>query len=264
VRGNVIQNNTFGVYFNASGALQSEVSNNCIRFNNVPGAASGNGIYSDQGLSNALIQGNTFTGHDNASIILVGGPAAASSHKTLSITGNQIINDAPVIVVNTTASDISGNTSQNSAGSGIFFGGGVSGVNVTFNFIEECAFTGINLRFITAAQGGFNVTAANSGNTIAGNEVERCGDSGIRVRDGSNNNFLTNNEVNRSGSDGLAILDGAFANTFFNNHSDRNSAIGFHVAVDAAGCLNCTQPHDNLIIFNRMRRDFGLDCRDET
>ena len=50
VRQNMIQNNVIGVYFNSSGTNLSEVEQNCIRQNNEPGSASGNGIYSDAGL----------------------------------------------------------------------------------------------------------------------------------------------------------------------------------------------------------------------
>src|SRR5207237_4936066 len=65
IENNVIQNNTFGVYFNSNGAKRSEVERNTSRTNNQAGAASATGLYSDQGLSNAEIENNFFTGHQN-------------------------------------------------------------------------------------------------------------------------------------------------------------------------------------------------------
>jgi len=284
VRGNVIQNNTFGVYFNSNGATPSDVSGNCIRNNNVAGAASGNGVYSDQGLSNAVIGQNIFTGHENASIIMVGGPAAATSQSNLQISNNEIVEDAPIILINTTASSITGNSSDDSAGSGIFFGGNVDHVAVTANFIESCAFTGINLRTSF-------VNVPNSNNTIAGNEVERCGDAGIRVRDGSHHNTLTDNEVNRSGAEGIGLRDGAHHNTVSENHSQRNAGDGILLAeipiADGGSALGATDNivsnnHSdrnvrdglhadvksirNTIRGNRMREHFApfFDCHDET
>lgn len=60
---NVVQRNSFGLYLNASGTRETLVRHNCFRFNDrVPAAAGGSGIYSDQGLRNAQIQENTFTG----------------------------------------------------------------------------------------------------------------------------------------------------------------------------------------------------------
>ncbi|MBI1851915.1 MAG: HYR domain-containing protein, partial [Planctomycetes bacterium] len=55
IRNNIFTNNTFGLYLNSSGAFPSIVEHNKFVDNNVDGPASGNGIYSDQGLSNATI-----------------------------------------------------------------------------------------------------------------------------------------------------------------------------------------------------------------
>src|SRR6185436_11217217 len=137
---NVIQDNTTGIYLNSSTANNNNgaakltlVSGNVLRNNNAAGAAAGNAIYSDQGLRNATIAGNRISQHDNASIILVGGPAAATSQTKLTIAGNVIgkftapgttptaaQTGAPIIVANTSDSLISGNASYNSIGSGIF------------------------------------------------------------------------------------------------------------------------------------------------
>src|SRR5438445_547700 len=74
IRHNVVQNNTFGIYVNSDGSAPSYVRENCLRNNNLPGAASGNGVYSDQGLSNAQITNNYFTGDQNP-------PAAADTFR---------------------------------------------------------------------------------------------------------------------------------------------------------------------------------------
>src|SRR5205807_20163 len=106
----------------------------------------GNGIYSDQGVSNASIAHNFFTKQTNAAMIFVGNGSTAQDQSSLRIQGNRLIDDAPMILVNAHDSVISDNTSIRSAGSGIFFGGNVRNVEVSHNILRDGAFTGINLR----------------------------------------------------------------------------------------------------------------------
>ena len=67
---NIIQNNIAGIGLGGSNVT---IRHNAIRANNVPGPASGTGIYTDQFVggnseSNILIEENDFTGHDDAGI----------------------------------------------------------------------------------------------------------------------------------------------------------------------------------------------------
>jgi parallel beta-helix repeat protein len=71
---NIIQDNVQGIYLNSSGANPTTVQGNSFKNNSVSGAGSGNGIYSDAGLKNVEISFNCFSGHSNASIVIVGAP----------------------------------------------------------------------------------------------------------------------------------------------------------------------------------------------
>ncbi len=253
IRSNVVQLNTFGIYFNSNGVERSDVRKNCIRDNNVPGAAAGNGIYSDQGLFNAGIERNVFTGHENASIILLGQVAGsvAVASADVKIEHNAIIDDSSVIIANLKDSEINHNLSVASHGSGIFFGGDVRDVEVGHNRIVDCAFTGINLRFDPAS---YPVASPNVDNVVRNNNVTGCGDSGIRVRDGSNHNAVRNNKVANNGDDGIGLYNGD-DNVVAHNKSKDNGRDGLFVDQDSAG---------NVLDDNRMQANADHDCDDQS
>src|SRR3989442_9993514 len=69
----IVQNNIAGIALANSGGSQVLIRHNEIRTNNVPGPASGDGIYTDQFVSggdvkNVLVQENRFTANDDAGI----------------------------------------------------------------------------------------------------------------------------------------------------------------------------------------------------
>ncbi len=241
ISNDVLINNTSGLYLNSEDNFTTTVRNDLFKTNNVAGAASGNGIYSDQGLADAIIRDNHFTGQTNASIIMVGnggvyGPQI--SQEDIQVIGNVMENDAPLIFVNTTELKIIGNFSRNSVGSGIFFGGDVTYTQVIGNTLLDGAFTGINL----ATNSFGNAPDPNSNIVIRGNTILRFGDSGIRLRDGANHVAVTDNTVLRNGTgndpttgDGIS-LEGATMNTILRNVSERNRRDGFRV--DAASVDN--------------------------
>src|SRR4051812_28811195 len=89
---NIIQNNTIGLYLNSSATGdESIVAQNAFKTNNVAGSASGNAIYSDQGLHNASITRNSFTGNLNSAITLAGNPGTQTD---ISISRNTSKDDA--------------------------------------------------------------------------------------------------------------------------------------------------------------------------
>lgn len=257
VEKNIVQANVFGVYLNSNGRFASTVKQNCIRNNNRPGSASGNGVYSDQGVRKADVDDNTFTAHTNASVILVGGGGGISQwHVDLKVENNAIVNDASIIAVNTVRSSFSRNRSTNSNGSGIFFGGNVSDTLVKSNRIVDCAFTGINMRFLPggAPAGAFDVTQPNFNNTVSGNQVTSCGDWGIGVRDGSSYNTVKGNRADENGLDGY-VLQGAVGNEVRGNVGNQNGRDGLRAE---------TQSQDNLIQDNTFQRNVEHDCHDDT
>lgn len=252
IRKNLIQENTFGVYLNSSGARTSRVERNCLRDNNRPGSASGNGVYSDQGVRDAEIERNTFTGHMNAAVIFVG-PAGAQER--LEIERNELQDDAPIILAKVKRSEIRGNSSVESKGSGIFFGGDVTDVSVKKNEIRDCAFTGINLRTDPA---NFATSVPNSANTIEDNNVAGCGEAGIRLRDGATRNLVRDNRVSRNGAqfggDGIG-LENADENVVRGNKSDDNRRDGLRA--DSASSANRIEK-------NRMSGNREHDCHDDS
>ncbi|MGH3104158.1 MAG: right-handed parallel beta-helix repeat-containing protein [Gaiellaceae bacterium] len=249
---NLIQENTLGVYLNSNGARTSKVSHNCFRDNNRPGSAAGNGVYSDQGVRKADVEHNTFTGHANAAIIFVG---PLGSQSDLELDHNSLLDDAPIILAKVSDSQISHNLSTKSKGSGIFFGGNVTGVRVKSNTVRDCAFTGINLRTDPA---NYATTAPNTGNRIEGNRVVSCGDAGIRLREGAARNVVSSNRVSGNGTgtegDGISLED-ADDNQVRGNTSESNRRDGLRADAASAG---------NRIEQNRMRANAEHDCHDNS
>jgi len=271
---NVIVDNAYGIDLasstatnNNSAAAATLVIGNKIRNNNEVGAASGNAIYSDQGLRNAKIVGNVINGHTNASIILVGGPDVATSQSKVTIAGNVIGNavtdeqDAAMIFANLTQSTISGNVMRNiynggqavdGGSSGIFFAGGSSDVKVLGNNLANGAFTGINVRFDDVS---FNVLTPNSRITIQGNFVQNWGDGGIRLRDGTFNSIVRANTV----------LDNGFGTTPAEIGDGFGSGISLEAAINNIVEANVVKFNDTDGIFadidsdnNKIRNNFSL------
>jgi nitrous oxidase accessory protein NosD len=138
---NIIQNNTFGLYLNSGGATQTIVRHNLFRNNNAAGAASGDAIYSDQGLVNALIDGNSFVDQAVAAVDLSRTSPPAQSN--LIITNNSIVRSArPFIILNTNSTVIANNTisgASSAAHAAFYIYGGVSGLAIVGNAIVNNA-----------------------------------------------------------------------------------------------------------------------------
>lgn len=177
IRNNVIQNNIIGLYLNSGGAAASVVRQNYFLNNNLPGAAGGSAIYSDQGVANVVIDSNRFTGSTNTSITFAG---AAGSQSNLSVSNNQIVNDSTVFVVNASNVTISGNTITGSALHGIQLDGGNSGVTVSGNTISNSNPDGWSAIRISNNSG----FGPNSGITVSGNMLTN-NFFGIRATSGS-------------------------------------------------------------------------------
>jgi len=260
IENNLLRNNTFGIYLNSNGADRTTILNNVFRDNNAAGSASGNGIYSDQGVSNALIQGNSFTGDANAAMIFLGNGSVAQAQSNLRIRGNTLTDDAPIIMVNVSDSVISGNVDLRSSGSGIFFGGGVHNVEVSHNVLRDGAFTGINLR-TDPADYPVAAGAVNTDNRIVDNVISGFGDSGIRLREGASGNLVAHNRITGNGTandpttgDGIS-LEAAVNNVVRDNQVLDNRRDGIRVDASSSG---------NLILNNRLRDNGEFDARDDS
>jgi hypothetical protein len=230
---NVIQRNTFGLYFNASGTTQSTAEHNCIRFNNQPGAASGDGIYSDQGLRNAVIDNNFFTGHQSAAIVM------ALNQQDIQIVHNDVVQDKGTIVLAGTQNALVAYNHQSLTGlsAGIFVGGGVTGTRIAYNLIEHPT-TGVNsnMQFVTAPNelvveknhvhdatiDGIRFDNT-SNSSIIGNKSLLNHQDGIRLRNNSNMNLVHDNLSRDNGRDGIRVDGGVQSNM---NRIENNTALG--------------------------------------
>jgi parallel beta-helix repeat protein len=214
-------------------------------------SAAGNGVYSDQGLSNAFVRSNVITGHFNASVLLT---AVAHLPETfpfnVTISANDISHDTAIRLTHTSNSTIDSNLITNSNGSGIAFAGDVHAVTVNRNRIEACAFTGINVA-------DFDATGVpNSNNTINNNTVRGCKDGGIRLRDGADENSLVDNRVEaNSPAGGISLESGAHNNLVSRNNSQSNQKDGLFAA---SGTFN------NVFDRNTARFNTEHDCHDDS
>jgi parallel beta-helix repeat protein len=230
---NVIQENTFGLYFNASGATQSTAEHNCIRNNNRPGAASGDGIYSDQGLRNAVMDNNFFTGQGFAAIVM------AANQQDIQIVHNDMVDDQGTILLVTTQNALVAYNHQTllGTGSGIFVGGGVTGTRIAYNLVEHPS-TGVNANTAFSPIANQLVVEKNhihdatfdgirfdntSNSSIIGNKALLNQRDGIRLRNNSNGNTVQDNLSRDNVRDGIRVDGGVQSNM---NRIETNTALG--------------------------------------
>jgi hypothetical protein len=163
---NIVQNNIIGIYLNSNGANASKAQFNLIRNNNNPGSSTGSGIYSDSGLSNALIDSNNFVGQTSASVNLI------STTSLVTVSGNVL--DVGIGLFASSGVSISGNASVGNTTSGtIYIGGGDSAVTITGNALLN----GVEAIVVEDASGvGPSTGVTANGNCISGNST-----NGLRV-----------------------------------------------------------------------------------
>ena len=229
---NVIQNNTMGVYLNGgSNASPNKVNGNCIRQNNKAGSASGNGIYSDQGLDSAQITSNSFYNNPSGGINLPTGSltdifiatntsekdgnfVSATGSENLIIKGNTVnhaLGGALFLDGDNTHTQITGNTFQTGDDDGIGIGGPANDhVLIYGNTIKSNTTLGID----TNTDG--LVDSLISKNTVTSN-----GDGGIQLlHSGNDGNFITDNAVTLNNSNADNCVDEGDGNTWYNNNAE--------------------------------------------
>ncbi|MFN7948631.1 MAG: right-handed parallel beta-helix repeat-containing protein [Blastocatellia bacterium] len=124
---NIITNNSMGIYLNGTGHL---IQRNDFRSNVLPGSASGNGIYSDQGLTNTTVNSNKFTGHDSSAMVIVG-----AVNSNITFTNNDVINQAGIGFFNTDGATITDNRFTDCTTSCIYLGGNDKNITITRNVL---------------------------------------------------------------------------------------------------------------------------------
>jgi len=173
---NIIQGNIVGIYLNNSCIFATLVQFNAIRDNIVPGAASGNGIYSDVGLCKAAIDKNKFSGNTSGSVLVLGPPVSGFA-SDITVTNNELAAPTPesISFLGVSSSMIASNLSSGSTNDAtINLFGNNSQVTVTGNTllngvrgiaVSDPYLVGINTG-ITAHQNCIK------GNTLAGMDVD--------------------------------------------------------------------------------------------
>ncbi len=232
---NVVQNNVQGVYFNSNGTTASSVDQNCIRQNNQPGAAGGNGIYSDLGLSNANIRQNTFYQNESSGIVLTGlAPGAVSN---VNIVANTSQEDGSLLAVfNSSGTEVRSNTVRNNAGSAIFVGNDNTGLEILSNNISGSA---RGVRTSTAFGGGPNTNLRISSNEITNSTSS---DGIVAGTNSLTNSVISSNTATNNPRDGIRIEAGGNAgNRILSNTLSNNAEHDCHddtVGAGTAGTAN--------------------------
>ena len=208
---NVVQNNTIGMYVNSNGSAPTSVQANCARANNMVGASSGNGFYSDQGLSNAEITNNYFTGDQNAAIVV---DTFLTAPHDIAITHNSSVNDGAIVTVATAGPTafnltVDYNKVTGSVGSGIVTTN-VTGSEYAFNDVENGTFNGISLHTTTSS-------------IIRSNKAVGFKLNGVRLADSSMDNTVSANRAEKNVGAGLMATGGSSGNTISQNHMDGNA-----------------------------------------
>jgi hypothetical protein len=198
---NVVRDNVFGIYLHSGGPTNTVVRRNLLIDNNRPGAASGNGIYSDQGALNISINANRTENQMNAGILFA---TAGTPQEGLLIGGNQSLNDNTFVALfNTQNAHVVNNRSNDTNdlddfGSTIFVGGDSDAIVIQRNVLTNPGFAGIAVRdTLQVFSGAENVSIL--GNTVTGAEgagIDVSADDFAAVT--ARNNMLTNN-----GGDGI-------------------------------------------------------------
>jgi parallel beta-helix repeat protein len=219
VSNSVLQDNSIGINLNGSSGV---VSGNCIRDNDRPGSAQGTGIYSDQGLANATIVSNAFSGNDGAAITLIGDPAGSVSGVT--VDKNTSNEDGDLISLEgVTNSTITNNTSTAAVGSAIYIEFENSFLTVQQNTLTAGEDEGIA---INASGNPVNTQLTVAKNKISGGALSNA-DGGIEIYANSlTNSTFSENKVTKNGYDGLFVHAGNTGNTFSKNNLKKNQQLG--------------------------------------
>jgi len=130
---NIVQNNIIGLCPASDGLYPTVIQYNLFQYNNMPGPAGGNGIYTDFGLHDATIDSNTFI--ENSMLIFF------ASDLTIS---DNLMMGGGMGLLSTSIVSISGNTILPNTGSdAIWLGGGNDGVTITGNTLQDATGHGI-------------------------------------------------------------------------------------------------------------------------
>jgi len=184
---NIVEDNAFGLFLNSDETSQTVVQRNLFKNNNRDAPPTGdddrdgNGIYSDLGLNNAVIDSNNFVGHSSNAIFLAGGTFdSTTSQFDVTISSNHLGSDNAIALINTRAALIIDNVHVGSLGSGVYIGGGVRGLDIVGNVYRNGSGRGIRI-----AASVLREPDPNSDIRIYDNEFDGNAGRAVDVEDGS-------------------------------------------------------------------------------
>ena len=179
IQNNIIQNNIAGIILaNATASNPTIIERNLFANNNNPGFFNSIAIYSDQvvagnTLSSVSIDNNTFDNHQTAGIWLAS--TLSGSQSNIGISNNIMTgNGNAVLLFNTTSAVITANTLKGSLATQLVVGGGVNGLDISENIIQDGLTRGIRI-------GDFGGGGTNSNVTVGSNFLENNAGNGLEI-----------------------------------------------------------------------------------
>jgi hypothetical protein len=176
---NVFFNNTIGLYADTNGVQPTLVRHNRFERNNLPGAAAGNGIYTDSGTGRLSVNENTFNGNQNAGVLVTHTLPGTPNHD-IKITNNvadtspaptPLQNGPLAYVLNSKDVLIQGNRSTDSSSAGMYLEGNK---NV---LVQSNDISGVTDGYAAIRLAAFNYGIANEDVAIIGNNIHDNTDS---------------------------------------------------------------------------------------
>jgi hypothetical protein len=190
-RNNIVQINVVGLFLaNDSATNQAVIERNLFRDNDLPGPASGSGIYSDQfvagpTLTNVLIANNTFISHDGTGAAINLSSTSPGSQSDIAIASNVFdFNSRALVAFNLVNSSFTGNEVTNSTFTGsadLRLFNGVSNFAISNNVLRG---TGADLRAVRISDIGVPGGDANN-ITFTQNSISGYGNAGLEVDAGA-------------------------------------------------------------------------------
>ncbi|GIW07254.1 MAG: hypothetical protein KatS3mg060_2059 [Dehalococcoidia bacterium] len=209
IQNNIFTENIFGLYLNSSGAKQTVVRRNLFQNNNQPGSASGNGIYSDQGASNILIEENLFTQQNNAAMVLTAVPPPANANIT--VRANEVTNSAGMSFYHTTNLTVTNNSFTGITKTAVLLGGGTANSLITGNSFTDGKRSSIVVFNLYSAGLNSNVTIATNAITQSIGALQFDGPAiGLGEVNGAN---VLSNTIAFSGSGTVSQVQGIAVGT---------------------------------------------------
>jgi Right handed beta helix region len=216
----IVTANVFGIYLNTGAGTQTLVQHDLITNNNQPGAAGGNGIYTDQGTQDVLVNQNTFRRNMNSAVLFTN--VSPTVNANITVRSNSAVNNASFVLLfgrnngvtissnhtnDTVASD---NANQ---GTAVRIDGDANGVAVRHNTILHSPFSGVAVR-----NGALEDTAGPVGVEIAFNTIKFAVNDGIDVTSTVPESVNAHgNTIRHSRNDGIFFDTGTSGNTIASN-----------------------------------------------